>query len=807
MSYEEPLEISPEDGRMRPSLAVMLIGWRVYFMLFFLAVTVFFAVQMSQLKPDASFEKMIPVAHPYIVNFLANRDDLSGLGNSIRITVQTTEGDVFTEEFQSILRQITDEVFYVRGVDRSGLQSLWTPNVRWQEVTEEGFVGGSVIPDDYDGSARALAQLRTNTLKSGQIGRLVGNNFKSATILAPLTEADPETGEKLDYSLLSADLERQIRDKYQKDNIKIHITGFAKLVGDLIEGAALVGAFFGIAFLITAVMLYFYCRCKWCTMGPLLCSSVAVVWQLGLLHTMGLGLDPYSMLVPFLVFAVGISHSVQIINRFAHYCHSGLDNQSAAKLSFIRLCKPGFVALLSDGVGFLTLRVIEIPVIQELALVASTGIAVLVLTNLILLPIVLSYTGISHSCRCCRDVKSKSEYRHWRLLSSAARRMPAMTIIGICVVLFAVGAQLGKDQKIGDLDPGAPELRADSRYNKDNAYLTENYSTSTDVFVVMVQTQPEACGDYENIAAVDYFQGVMQNVPGVQSVMSLVDISKLVIMGMNEGNPKWHSVSRTRYILNNSLSRVPSSLLNTDCSMVPVILFLEDHKADTLVHVVAAVEAFAQEHDSGEIKFELQHEESEGIRFELVAGNAGVEAATNIVIGQAQWDMLIWVYSVVILLCLLTFRSLRATACIIIPLMLTSVLGQGLMALLGIGVKVATLPVIALGVGVGVDYGIYIYSALEGALVKESRLQDAYFQALKTSGTAVAFTGLTLAIGVGTWIFSPIKFQGDMGLMLTFMFFWNMIGALFFLPALAWLFRIEKHKRHWKNQAATTQPV
>ena len=780
MTKDELLVLDATDGKLRPALGRMLINNRVLLLLGFLSLTLFFGYQVTKLKPDASFEKMIPITHSYVINFLANRADLSGLGNSVRITVETTEGDIFTAEFQELLRQITDEVFYVKGVDRSGLQSLWTPNVRWQEVTEEGFVGGSVIPDDYDASPRSLRQLRTNTLKSGQIGRLVANNFASATILAPLAEADSETGEKLDYQVLSRDLERLVRDKYQQDNIKIHITGFAKLVGDLIDGAALVGAFFGIAFLITAVMLYAYCRCGWCTLGPLLCSTVAVIWQLGLLHTMGLGLDPYSMLVPFLVFAVGISHSVQIINRFAHFCHSGIDNQKAARLSFVRLCKPGFVALLSDGVGFLTLRVIDIPVIQELALVASTGIAVLVLTNLILLPIVLSYTGISHRCRCYRDVKTKSDFAHWRLLSRTTQKGPAMSIIAICVVLFAVGIHLGKQQKIGDLDPGAPELRPDSRYNLDNAFLTENYSTSTDVFVVMVQTESQECGSYENIAAIDYFQGVMGSVPGVQSVMSLVDISKLVIMGMNEGSPKWHAISRNKYILNNSLSRVPSSLLNTDCSMVPVILFLEDHKADTLSQVVEAVEAFAGEHNTEEI------------RFMLAAGNAGIEAATNIVIKKAQWKMLVWVYGVVIVLCLLTFRSLRATACIIIPLMLTSVLGQGLMAMLGIGVKVATLPVIALGVGIGVDYGIYIYSALEQSLRKEGNLQEAYFQALKTSGTAVAFTGLTLAIGVGTWIYSPIKFQGDMGLMLTFMFFWNMIGALFFLPALAWLFRIER---------------
>ncbi len=765
------------------SLGDLLINTRVILLLGFLALTAFFGYQLTHLKPDASFEKMIPISHSYIVNFLENRADLSGLGNSVRITVETTEGDIFTAEFQELLRQINDEVFYIRGVDRAGLQSLWTPNVRWREVTEEGFVGGAVIPDDYDGSPRTLRKLRANTLKSGTVGRLVANNFQSATIQAPLIETDPETGERLDYRMLSQDLEKMVRDKYQTDTIKIHITGFAKLVGDLIDGAVLVGAFFGIAFLITAVMLYAYCRCQWCTIGPLVCSTIAVVWQLGLLHTMGLGIDPYSMLVPFLVFAVGISHSVQIINRFSQYCYEGLDDESAARAAFVRLCKPGFVALLSDGVGFFTLRVIDIPVIKELALVASTGVAILILTNLVLLPIFLSYTGISNRCRGFRKVKAHSEYKHWRMLSGMAEKKAATIVIGISVLLFIGGFALGQQQKIGDLDPGAPELRPDSRYNKDNAFLTQNYSTSTDVFVVMVRTEAQQCGTYETVSAIDYFQGMMGTVPGVQSIVSLVDVSKLVIMGMNEGSPKWHAISRNQFILNNSLSRVPSNLLNTDCSMVPVILFLEDHKADTLTNVVNAVEAFAAENNT------------EKIRFMLAAGNAGIEAATNIVIKQAQWEMLAWVYGVVILLCLVTFRSISATACIIIPLMLTSVLGQGLMALLGIGVKVATLPVIALGVGIGVDYGIYIFSSLERALKEHGNLRESYFEALKTSGTAVAFTGLTLAVGVGTWIYSPIKFQGDMGLMLTFMFFWNMIGALFFLPALAWLFNIENKYR------------
>lgn len=775
MTDHESTREEPEDGKLRPLLGTLLMGARLPLLLLFALATVFFAWQASQLKPDASFEKMLPVSHPYIQNFLHRQDDLKGLGNSVRIIVETREGDIFTAEFQDLLQRITDEVFYINGVDRSALQSLWTPNTRWMEVTEEGFVGGAVIPDDYDGSERALEALRENVLKSGQIGRIVANNFKSTIIVAPLIETDPNTGERLDYSRFSQDLEELVRDKYSSDTIDIKITGFAKLIGDLIEGATLVGLFFLVAFAITAVMLFAYSRCGWLTSAALLCSTVAVVWQMGLLKLMGFGLDPYSMLVPFLVFAVGVSHSVQIINRFGNFIYLKVSRLEAARLTFIRLSKPGFVALVSDGVGFFTLRVIDIPVIQELAVVAATGIAVLILTNLILLPLVLTFTGISDRCVSYRSAKENSRYSHWRLLAKTTRRGPAITILSVCAVLFAGGLYFGQFQKIGDLDPGAPELRPDSRYNQDNAFLTSNYSTSTDVFVVMVSTDVQECGSYEFISAVNYFQGVMETVPGVQSAMSLVDVSKLAIQGMNEGSPKWYETSRNRFILNNSLSSAPNMLRNTDCSMAPVILFLDDHKADTLDDVVAEVEEFATTYNRDDLQFDM------------AAGNAGVEAATNIVIREAQTKMLLWVYGVVIALCLINFRSLRITACIIVPLMLTSVLGQALMAGLGIGVKVATLPVIALGVGIGVDYGIYIYSSLQNYLRSGESLEDAYFYALKSSGTAVAFTGLTLAVGVGTWMFSPIKFQADMGLMLTFMFFWNMLGALLFLPALAWL--------------------
>ncbi len=756
-----------------PFLERLIFGNRVVLIIICALVTVFLGYQASHIRPDASFEKMVPTSHPYIANFLKNRDDLSSLGNTVRIVVETREGDIFDKDFQETLRQINDEVFYIPGVDRSKLESLWSPNIRWSEVTEEGFRGGAVIPDGYDGSHESLEKLRENVLKSGQIGRLVANNFKSTIVLAPLVDRDAETGEKLDYKELSQNLETLVRDKYGSDAVAIHIIGFAKIVGDLIHGANQVGIFFLIAFLTTMVLLYLYSRCLWSTAIPLLCSTIGVVWQLGLLNVLGFGIDPYSMLVPFLVFAIGVSHGVQMINSIRSKSLFGASPMASARLTFRQLYVPGLVALVSDGIGFFTLMVIEIPVIQELALTASLGVAVLIMTNLILLPVLMSYTGVTKKSVQHMEKRKGNPSKVWEWFSGFTEMKRARVTLGIAVGLFAFGLYFGQGLKIGDLDPGAPELRADSRYNRDNAFLTANYSNSTDVFVVMVEPPAQACGNYEAVAAIDRFQGEMEPVEGVQSVVSLVNVAKLVNTAMNEGSLKWAALSRNQFVLNSSLSRVPSILINTDCSMVPVLVFLEDHKADTLLRVVAAAEEFAATYNSPDATFVL------------AAGNSGVEAATNIVISKAQYQMLAWVYGVVSLLCLITFRSLRAVMCIILPLALTSVLAQALMAFIGIGVKVATLPVIALGVGIGVDYGIYIYSRMLGFIKDGLKLTEAYFKTLQSTGVAVAFTGLTLAIGVGTWMFSPIKFQADMGLMLTFMFLWNMLGALVLLPALA----------------------
>lgn len=756
----------------------LLFNNRVWVTAFCLVVTLVLGWLSTDLKMNASFEKMIPTSHPFVVNYLENKNDLKGLGNAVRMAVENTEGTIFDAEYMDVLRQINDEVFLLPGVDRPYMKSLWTPTTRWTAVTEEGLDGDTVVPDGFDGSPQSLGQLRANVERSGEIGRLIAQDFKSTIIFIPLLDINPQTGEALDYGEFGENIEA-IRAKYQNDKFKIHITGFAKIVADLIDSLEQVVSFFVIAALISAGVLYGYTRCVRSTFLVTVCSMIAVVWQMGLLAVLGYELDPYSILVPFLIYAIGMSHGAQKMNGIMQDIGRGTHRIVAARYTFRRLFVAGMTALLCDAVGFAVLLIIEIKVIQDLALISSIGVAVLIFTNLILLPILLSYVGVSPKAadRSLKIDQASDANRDKGLFAFLERFTskswaPGTVVVGVVLAVF--GFAVSQHLKIGDLDPGAPELRPDSRYNKDNAFMVSHYMASSDVFVVMVRTSDDRCTEYDTLSKLDRLAWELEQLPGVDSTNSMAALSKVFTVGYNEGNFKWYELIANRGALGSVQTRAPREMFNQQCSLLTLYVYLQDHKADTLTRVVNHVEAFAAE-NAGEGDAE----------FLLAAGSAGIEAATNIVVKAASNTMLLWVYGAVTLLCWVTFRSWRAVIVAILPLALTSILCEALMVGLGMGVKVATLPVIALGVGIGVDYALYVLTVMLNCLRQGTSLGEAYHVAMRFTGRVVMLTGFTLAIAVATWVFSPIKFQADMGILLAFMFLWNMIGSLVLLPALA----------------------
>jgi len=738
------------------------------------AITLALGYQATQLRIDAGFEKLLPKKHPYIQTFLEYQDEFGG-ANRLLIAVRARDGDIFTPEFFATLKSVTDAVFFLPGVNRSTVQSLFTPNVRFIEIVEGGFTGGNVVPADFSPTPEALAQVRENVLKSGTVGRLVANDFSAALVSAQLMETDPATGEKLDYLHVAELLETRIRDPHSNDRVDIHIIGFAKTLGDIAAGAAGVVVFFGIALLVTMGLVYLYTASFTLTVLPIFCSVIAVVWNLGLLATFGFGLDPMSLLVPFITCAIGISHGVQMMNAMGSEFRQGKACNLAARSAFHRLVIPGTAALLSDTVGFLTLLLIEIRIIQELAVTASLGVAAIMVTNLILLPILLSFGHMDDRYRSRLRRRRERREVWWIRLSALTQPKPAARVILGAVILLGAGLWLGRNQIVGDVHEGVPELRPDSRYNRDVAMVTDAFSIGLDVFTVIMETVPDGCIEHDVMASQDRFAYKLSNVPGVQSTLSLPQVAKVINAGWNEGHLKWRVLPRNPQSLSQSVYQVETStgLLNVDCSVMPIYAFLEDHRAETLARVVDEVKAYAKDNDSD------RH------RFRLAAGNAGVMAATNEVVRAAQPRMLLYIYAAVILLCWIAFRSLRGLLCVVLPLSLVSVLAYGLMAILEIGLKTTTLPVAALGVGVGVDYGIYVFSQLQAFMDHGDSLSEAYRKTLRVTGAAVVITGLTLAAGVSTWILSALQFQADMGLLLAFMFLANMLGAVLLLPALA----------------------
>ncbi len=858
----------------------LVFRWRREILIGFALITLVTGFFAFQLRMTAGFDKQLPSNHPYVETFQEYRDRLFG-SNRIIIVLRNREGTIWNKAFLTKLQAATDDVFFLPGVDRRTVTSLWTPNTRYFEITEEGFraddvISGTITPETM--TREDVTRIENNVIRGGYVGRLVSRDFTSAMIMAELLEVDPRTGEPLDYFALADALEAKIREAHEDADTEIHIVGFAKLIGDIADGAGSVVKFFAIAFLVTAVLVFWYSRSLKLTVLPLLCSLTSLIWQFGLLKILGYGLDPLAILVPFLVFAIGVSHGVQQINLISREVEAGATPEQAARASFSALLVPGSMALVTDLVGFGTLIFIAIPMIQELAITASIGVALKIITNLVMLPLVASYCTVADGY-----VEKITDARAVRTrimggLARLAEPRNAVIVFSITMVLLLVGIWQSHGRHIGDLHAGAPELRPTARYNVDSRVISESYDVGLNLLTVVIETPSEACIKYDYMRFIDDFGWAMENVPGVLSVISVATVARETNAGWNEGNPKWQTVPRNPFSLVQATSPIPtgSGLLNADCSVLPLMIFTEDAKAQTLTRVVDAVKTWraangftpvlnrGQDNRDGTWSLtleDLRHltfttppglkgeavlgitlmgedgtvllndgdlEEASGgevaVAFDtppegetvavdlrdrlpdlpwdsaetvilsgvpesttirLASGNVGIIAATNEEIRDAELPMLLAVYMVIILMVFGTYRDWRATIACCLPLTVATFLGYWFMKELSIGLKVATLPVMVLAVGLGVDYAFYIYNRMQHYLEQGLTIAQSYRQTMEETGVAVVFVGLTMAVGVSTWTFSALKFQADMGMLLFFMFMMNMIMAITALPALA----------------------
>lgn len=770
-------EFDPNSGSI---VERAIFNHRLIIVIICALLTIFFGREALQLHLNANFEGTIPTHHPFMVNYLSHANVLQSKGNALRIVVQSKQGTIDNVQYLATLEHVTDDVLDLPGIDRPFTTSLWTPNTRWLSVDQYGLVEGAVIDANYEGSPDSVEGVMKNVIKTGRVGDLVGTDWKSAMVYAPLMDHNGVTGGPIDYGQLAADL-LNLKQKYASQGVTLHIVGFAMVVGEMILGIRKILSFFLLSAAIAGAMLFWFTHSLRCTFLVLACTIIAVIWQLGLLPLLGYDLDPYSVLVPFLIFAIGMSHGAQKMNGVMQDIGKGTHKQIAARYTFRRLFLAGFTALVCDAVGFAVLGLIQIREIRELAIIASGGVAILIFTNLILLPILLSYIGVGQKAAIrslgaeLSTENPKSRMSVWNFLARFTRKRWAVPTIAVAILLGIAGFTVGRHAQIGNVSDGAPELRPNSQYNKDVRYIQSVYNISNDTLVVLVDSKPYACTDFAELDTLDRLGWRLQQMPEVQSTSSLTNVIKFMTQVLTDNSPKWNAVVDYQPLLNDFTRNLPLGYDTLDCSFIPVNVSLYNLKAQSLKNVVGVIQNFINDPKN----------QNPGFTMELAGGNGGIAAATDSVIAEANAHMLLWIYIAVAILCFIAFRSWLAVLCAILPLMLTSLLCQALMVALGIGITVATLPVVALGVGIGVDYALYTLGVMMSHLRAGVPLEEAYLRSLKFTGRVVMLTGFTLAAGVGTWVFAPIKFQADMGLLLSFMFLWNMFGALVILPSLA----------------------
>ncbi|MFZ3032917.1 MAG: MMPL family transporter [Parvibaculum sp.] len=677
---------------------------RALILLVLAVITVIAIYFAAQLRLSTDYDKVLPLGHEYIETYQQYRDKLFG-ANSVIVVIEEKSGTIWNVDFFKAYKQLTDDIFYLPGVSRESVKSLWTPNVRYIEITPEGADAQDVITSDIQADTITdadIESIKDKIIRGGFLGRVVSSDMTGALVWADLQGFDPSTGKKLDYFDLAGKLEKDIRGKFEGDKYTVRIIGFAKAMGDVVDGARWVFLFFGLAFLLTALSLYLYSRSILLTGATLLASLVSVIWQFAVLDLIGFGLDPLAILVPFLIFAIGVSHGVQQINRVTAAISIGASSDEAARASFIGLLSPGAMSLVTTMIGFATLYLIPIGMIQELSIIAVVGVSFKIITNLIMLPLLVSYMHFDAGFK-----QRTAKAREFRLgvmdrISHLAHPRTSMIVLGISVVLFGVAAYESQNRHVGALYAGMPELSKDSRYNVDSRDIASNFALGLNVLTVVVEAPQDACVDYDTLKYLDRFSWYMRNVPGVTDVMSLPVMTKILNVPFNEGNPKWYTIPRAREALAQQQAVIPGgkALMNKDCTLLPLMVFLEDARATTIARAVTAVKTFRSEN------------KMEDVHIRLAAGNMGIQAAINEEVVKSELPMMLWVYAVIIALVTLVYRDLRAIATCCLPLTFATFMGFWFMQAFGMGLTVATLSVMVLAVGIGVDYTFYIYTTV-----------------------------------------------------------------------------------------------
>jgi hypothetical protein len=757
-----------------------------------LLITLFFVYEVAHLRVATVFDDLLPQGHEYIK--VHNRfRRLFGGANHVTIVMQVKEGDIFNKTTLEKIKHITDELYKIPGVDKFKVISIAASKMKKIVMDAQGY---QIVPvmEKIPETEEEMKALRFSIYGNEMCyGPFVSFDSKKAMITADFFD------EEVNYKVAFQELQR-IRKETEDESNLICIAGEPMHYGYVSESIQGVNLILVVTVIIILVVLYLYFRSKRGVIVPIVTAAVSGIWGLGFMAFMEYNLDPLVLVLPFLIALMTARHSMQLCARFLEEYGSGKSIQATSQIIISSMFIPGITSIITDCLGIALVAVAPIPILQKIAIsCAFWSIATTVLA-LILTPLILSY--LPESKRLASQLGEMEKQK--KKLSLLDRGLPRLgnwivgrgkwVVVTVSILIVIWGAIYSERLIVGDMIPGSVLLWPFHRYNIDSFRISFAMPVLCPLYVLIEGDGEEAINNPDVLREIYKFQRFMRDAfIGTGRVMftqSIVDTFHGSQYIMREGNPNWYffpvSDKEILYNFRGTIHMVEpgdiDKFVDGEERFTNIIIFCRDKTGETIRLVMEKVKEFITSHSDLEKKVK-------NVRYRMAGGAIGVQAAVNEVINQSQiWNLVLALVGVFVCV-MIQYRSLAAGLILTIPLCISNLVTFALMGIYQVGLTVSTYPVSSIGVGLGVDYGIYFLSRLLEEKRQTEDVNEALVNTLKSNGKSIVMIATTLTIGLIFWIFSSLKFQAQMGALLAVLLFLNMCGALFLVPSLVAIFK------------------
>jgi uncharacterized protein len=747
------------------------------------AITVFFIWFLAaNLTIFTNFFDLYPPNHPYIQVYQKYRK-MFGTSNVLLMTIEAKNGDIFSDpEVIKVVDRITIELLHqTPGVNGEQVMSITHPKIKTTLTTGAGLKTVPLtyprIPEDKEDLEFFRRKVDTT---QGVRGFFVSEDDKATQIVAGFWE------EYFDLEGMWAHIQRIVEREEASGKVKIYVSGPPILFAYFGEAMWTTVYFLvGTAVLMIA-LLWFYFRTIQGVVIPTFSALLSAVWGLGFAGLFGYSLDPLVIVVFVLITARTLSHSVQSMERYHEEYFRLQDKHAAIIRSYVSLYAPAMVSIIADGLAILTIAVATIPLMQKLAFVAGFWIISIFISVVTLHPIILSFVRppASHRQNNAFDRMANALGRH--LVSLAVGNM-RYGVVAVFLVTMVFGAYFAHQLKTGDTSPGMALLYPDHPYNVATAKANEYFVGNSPLVIIAEGKKPGAIKDAEVLNQLDLFQRHMEQGENAGGSVTATTMLKTIFRVFHEGDPKWEMLPTRNDHVGQLFFMVTAGtrrgeldrFFSPDYTNATITVFYRDYDHATIKGAIDRAKEYIATHSSPD----------DAVRYRLAGGLFGILAAQ---IEEVDWSYKVnvpLIFAVVFLLSFITYWSVMGALIVMLPSIVAQPLSEAVMYLMGIDFNINSLPVAAIGIGIGIDYGYYVLSRIVEEYEVTRDFDEANRRALTTTGEAVMFTGVTITVSMVLWLFHPLKFQAQMAFLLMMLMVFHAIGALVFIPAMVSLLK------------------